>query len=109
MNNKSYDIKLCGHVLALAIIGTKDNSIFDQEEIITFYGTLNGEYHPDWQSDANSWHDEGQADYDIQDFEPIADDEFEVINYKGDKLPNKYNRIIKKIIRIFDENLEQEI
>lgn len=57
----------------------------------------------DWQCDGGFWHNEGGYDIDYDNIKPIYPDEYE---YEG---TNKfYNSPIKKILRVIDDELEEE-
>ena len=105
MNNKPYEITLRGNIIAKAKIGLKDKDMFDRVVILKTQVEVDGMWHPDMQFDAYCWHDEGMADFDIEECRPCYDDEFEIINANGKLIENK-NCVIKEIIEIFDEDLE---
>ena len=108
-SEKSYEITLKGNIIAKAKIGLKDKNMFDRVEIIKTEAQVEGIWHPDMQFDAYCWHDEGVADFDIDECKPCYEDEFEVVKTSGFFTDNKY-LVIKEIIEVFDEDLEiQEI
>lgn len=97
-----------GEVLATALIGTENSDFNDREAIIIFDGEVEGLY---WQMFDN--YEYGSLDvsefyYDIDKLQPQDNSDFNILNYKGE-LRDNGNYIIKKLINIYDENLQVEV
>ena len=95
-------------VLAKAEIGKKENKNFTIEKIITTTLVCNGEIAKDKEQIGVYTRYEEFYNYDITEAEPLANDEFEVVSYNGDKSDFYGSRgyEIKKIVEIFEEEVK---
>lgn len=94
--------------LAKARINKTDNPIWDEIKIITTTLVCEGEVIRDKeQIDVYTRYEEFY-EYDIWEAEPLANDEFEVISYNGEKSDFYGSRgyEIKKIVEIFEEKVK---
>lgn len=104
---KPYEVKFKGKILALAKIGL-NNSNYEEEKIITTNAKVKGICYPASSQYGVYTVDESVYDYETEEIEPIYNDEFEIIAFNGAKYEAK-NRVIKEIIKIFDEIMEVEV
>ena len=93
------ETKLEGYALCLVQI----NGV---EKIVSTYIEVPATYTSDWQTDGGFSHDEGWFDYDLNEATIMFPDEYEIIYSYGNK--KEGTKIIDKLIRVFETDLEEK-
>ncbi len=97
-----------GEILAVAHIGTENSDFNDRNAIVIFDGEVEGLYWQMFDEYEYGRLDVSEFYYDIDKLQPQDNGDFKILNYKGE-LKENGTYIIKKIIDIYDENLQVEI